>query len=72
MSYTTIYELPSNAPLIELAEFPNVWGSAMRIWQALIERYLITRGCQGLERDVLMGRILMGGGRRHGITVEAS
>ncbi len=40
MSRTTMYAFPKSGPCVELAEFPNSWGSAARIWNALSERYL--------------------------------
>lgn len=58
MSYTTVYEMPAVGSLIEIAKFPNAWGSAMRVWTALMHRYMIPATCEGMERTLSLGKIL--------------
>ena len=48
MSCTTVYAMPISGPLVEVAEFNNAWGSAMRIWESLSQRYF---GCPMFSAD---------------------
>lgn len=39
MSETTMLRVPAEGPMEEIGEFRNAWGSAMRVWVSLAERY---------------------------------
>lgn len=39
MSSTTMLCVPAVGPMMEIAEFQNSWGSAMRVWDAMATRY---------------------------------
>lgn len=55
MSYTTVYRMPESGELIEVKEFQNAYGSAMRIWNSLVKSHLVD---PTKDIDQEMGRIM--------------
>lgn len=39
MSYTAMLRVSTNMPLAQVEEYKNSWGSAMRVWTAIGDRY---------------------------------
>jgi hypothetical protein len=56
-----MFSVPKSGPVEVIAEFGNSWGSAMRIWNALIYKYLVPSDLVGMERDGFIGRMMMSG-----------
>ena len=49
MSQTTVFVVPREGAIAELASFGNAWGSAMRVWISLVDAYVAdkSKGDQG-------------------------
>jgi len=41
MSYTTVLRMPKDGGLLQVVEFKNAYGSAMRVWDSLVRAHLI-------------------------------
>lgn len=56
-----MYAVPHSGPIEPLEEFGNAWGGAIRIWNSLIGAYLTPASESQIEREIRIGRMMMGG-----------